>query len=112
MGEEPPRGLYSPKASAAVKAPKTMPRISGRRYWTTAARCRPTAPAMSRLKQTTQMPILPGLPECWSRIARAPKIRPVTAMPVVVERMLNPDFMKTPQVMGAHAPVANAGQSY
>ncbi len=62
-GEEPPRGLYSPARRAAAKAPRTNPIISGRRYWTTSARCNPSAPAISRAKHATQMPILGGFPK-------------------------------------------------
>ena len=36
-GAEPPLGLYSPKISAAMKAPSTMPIISGRKYCTIGA---------------------------------------------------------------------------
>ena len=96
MGEEPPRARYSPQSSEAPSAPSTMPRISGRRYWTMAARCRPMAPAMSRLKQATQMPMLPGLPMRCSRMASAPRTSPVQTTPVVVEKKLEPVFMKPP----------------
>ena len=51
--------------------------ISGRMYWTAAARCNPNAPAMSRLKQATHTPMLPGLPSLTRIGARMP-----TAMPV------------------------------
>jgi len=74
-----------------------MPMISGRRYWTMGARCRPTAPAMSRLKQTTQMPMLPGLPENCKKTAIRPRIRPVTTMPVVDEKKLKLFFMRPPK---------------
>ncbi len=36
--------------------------ISGRMYCTTAARCSPTPPAMSRRKQAMQKPMFSGLP--------------------------------------------------
>ena len=66
-------GLIRQKISAAMKAPSTMPTISGRKYCTIGAFWRPIAPAMSRLKQTTQMPMLPGFPECCNHTASAPK---------------------------------------
>jgi hypothetical protein len=46
-GDEPARGLYSRASSEIKKAPTTNPMISGRMYCTTAARCRPTAPAIA-----------------------------------------------------------------
>ena len=96
-GAEPPRARYSPKQRAAAREPSTMPMISGRRYWTMGARCRPTAPAMSRLKQTTQMPMLPGLPENCKKTAIRPRRRPVTTMPVVDEKKLKLFFMRPPR---------------
>ncbi len=81
MGAEPVRGLNSRKTSAATSEPSTIPMISGRMYWTTPARCRPNAPAMSRLKQATQMPMLPGLPAFTSTGARTPIKMPVAMTP-------------------------------
>ena len=80
-GEDPPRGEYSRNIREERNAPRTKPGISGRRYCTTAARCRPSAPAMSRVKQATQKPILPGLPSLTSNTARSPKIPPATQGP-------------------------------
>ena len=80
-GEDPPRGEYSRNAREEKNAPRMKPGISGRRYCTTAARCRPSAPAMSRVKQATQKPMLPGLPSLTSSTARSPRIPPVTQGP-------------------------------
>ena len=57
------------------------PAISGRRYWTIAARCSPKAPAMSRVKQATQKPMLPGLPNFTRKAAITPKTSPAIAGP-------------------------------
>ena len=78
-GADPVRGLNSRKIKAATSEPSTKPMISGRMYWTAAARCSPSAPAMSRLKQATQMPMLPGLPSLTRMGASTP-----TAMPVMM----------------------------
>ncbi len=80
-GEDPLRALNSRKSRAAANAPSTKPMISGRRYCTTAARCRPSAPAMSRSKQATQMPILGGLPSFCSKGARMPMAAPAVMIP-------------------------------
>ena len=62
IGADPARALYSLKRSAASRDPRTNPIISGRMYCTTAARWNPNAPAMSRSKQATQIPMLAGFP--------------------------------------------------
>ena len=69
MGAEPPRGLNSRVAMAAASEPSTSPMISGRRYWTMAARCRPSPPATSRSKHATQIPMFAGLPSFCSHTA-------------------------------------------
>ena len=81
IGDEPPRGRYSLNKSAEAKEPKIKPASSGRKYCTTAARCSPKAPATSRVKQATQTPILPGLPNFTKRAASTPIINPATAGP-------------------------------
>ena len=81
IGDEPLRGEYSPKASADRNAPMTNPPISGRRYWTTAARCSPSAPAMSRVKHATHIPMLPGLPNFTRSAASAPMTAPAIIGP-------------------------------
>jgi hypothetical protein len=63
---EPPLDLNSLNLRAHKNAPSTSPIISGRRYWTTAARCNPSPPAISLRKQAMQKPILAGLP-CKTR---------------------------------------------
>ena len=45
------------------------------------ARCRPSAPAISRLKQTTHIPMLPGFPSLTRTGARTPAKMPVTIGP-------------------------------
>ena len=62
-------------------APRTKAMISGLMYWTTAARWIPIAPAMSRSKQATQMPILVGLPTFCRSGARTPMAAPARTMP-------------------------------
>jgi hypothetical protein len=74
-GADPPRARNSRNSRAARRDPSTKAGISGRRYWTTPARCRPRAPATSRSKQATQTPMFGGLPIRWSTTA----IRPITA---------------------------------
>lgn len=62
IGEEPPRGRNSFFTAETMSAPSTRPMISGRMYWTTAAWCIPTAPAVSRMKQAMQKPMFLGFP--------------------------------------------------
>ena len=81
MGADPTRGRNSLKRYAAIIEPMTNPMISGRIYCTTAARWRPIAPAMSRSKQATQMPIFPGLPNFCNSAARMPIIPPTLTIP-------------------------------
>ena len=81
MGADPARALNSRKINAAIRAPSTNPMISGRMYWTTAARCNPSAPAMSRSKQATQMPMFGGLPSFCNNGARMPMTAPARMMP-------------------------------
>ncbi len=82
MGADPARAWNSLNMRAEIKAPRTNPRISGLRYCTTSARCRPMAPAMSRSKQATQMPMLPGFPNFCRRAAATPIKAPTLMMPV------------------------------
>ena len=86
MGAEPPRGLNSRVAMAAASEPSTSPMISGRRYWTMAARCRPSPPATSRSKHATQIPMFAGLPSFCSHTAIRPMTAPTTMMPGVVAK--------------------------
>ena len=76
MGEEPPRGAKSFFSRAMANAPSTRPMISGRMYCTTAALCRPTPPAISRIKQAIQKPMFAGLPKKVSATARIPTTAP------------------------------------
>ena len=78
IGEEPPRPLNSFAATAAMSEPSRMPTISGRKYCTTSAPCRPRAPAVSRRKQAMQKPMLPGLPCAPKTSAAMPITSPVT----------------------------------
>jgi len=75
-GDEPAVGRNSREASAAPKAPRTKPRISGRKYRTGAALCSLSAPAVSRRKQATQTPMLGGLPFAANKSASAPMTAP------------------------------------
>ena len=90
IGEEPARGRNSPVIRAATSEPSTKPMISGRRYWTTSARCRPSAPAMSRSKQATQIPMLAGLPSFCSTAASTPMTAPTAMMPHLVAKTFFP----------------------
>jgi hypothetical protein len=81
IGEEPPRGLNSRKRSAAIKAPRTNAMISGRIYWTSAARWSPSAPAISLSMQATQIPMLPGLPHFCKSGAKTPTKTPAETIP-------------------------------
>ena len=76
-GDEPALAFHSLEASAIRKLPSTRPMISGRTYWTLAAECRPTAPAMSRSKHAMQKPMLAGLPSAVSTSAAMPMTTPV-----------------------------------
>lgn len=80
-GAEPTLARHSPKRNAAIMAPKTKPMISGRIHCTTEARCIPIAPAISRSKQATQMPIFFGLPSFCRVEARMPITRPTETIP-------------------------------
>jgi len=68
--------------------------ISGRMYCTTSARCNPSAPAMSRSKQATQTPMLPGFPNFWSSGARMPITMPAPMMPHGPAKMFLMPFME------------------
>ena len=50
-------------------------------YCTTAARCSPRAPAVSRSKHDTHTPMLGGLPRYWRKDATTPMIAPAVTMP-------------------------------
>ena len=58
------------------------PASSGRMYCTVAALWSPKAPAISRVKQATQIPMLPGLPQKVKRGARIPTAMPVRIGPL------------------------------
>ena len=76
MGALPPLGENSLKATAMMVEPRMRPMISGLMYWTAAAESRPRAPAVSRMKQAMQKPMLPGLPKNTSAEAMTPIIAP------------------------------------
>ena len=78
-GAEPARARNSRPASAVSMAPSTSPTISGRRYCTFSALCRPSPPAMSRRKHAIQKPMLAGLPAAVRMSAARPTITPVPA---------------------------------
>jgi len=94
-GAEPALGRNSLKARAPPSDPRTKPMISGLRYCTTPARCSPMAPAMSRSKQATQIPMFPGLPSFCRSGARMPMIAPTTMMPHFPEKTFSP-FIASP----------------
>ncbi len=81
MGAEPVRALNSLKIKAATSDPRTNPMISGLRYCTTSALCRPSAPAISRSMQATQMPILAGFPNFCRMGAKTPMKIPAETIP-------------------------------
>lgn len=101
MGEEPPLGLNSLKSSAAINAPRTKPMISGRIYWTSAARWSPSAPAISLSMQATQIPMLPGLPHFCKSGAKTPTKTPAETIPqrdakkFLMVVMDDPPFLKS-----------------
>ena len=64
-------------------APSTIPIISGRTYWTTSALCKPTAPAISLMKQAMQNPMFAGLPIFTNNTDAIPTIRPVKIIPLL-----------------------------
>ena len=80
MGEEPPRGENSPLAMESPIAPRISPMISGRIYCTASALCKPKPPAVSRIKQARQNPMLAGLPISTSATEIIPMIPPARAM--------------------------------
>ena len=80
IGEEPPRGRNSFFTAETMSAPSTRPMISGRMYWTTAAWCIPTAPAVSRMKQAMQKPMFLGFPSQTSAAAMTPMATPARMM--------------------------------
>jgi len=70
-------------AKAEIRAPSINPIISGRRYCTTLARCNPSPPAMSRMKQATHTPMFAGLPYFVIRAAITPKVNPTRIIRVL-----------------------------
>jgi hypothetical protein len=66
-----------------MKLPRRNPGISGRRYCTAPARCNPSPPAISRMKQATQIPIFDGFPQLVIRAARTPKVSPARIIRVL-----------------------------
>ena len=116
-GAEPPRGLNSRVARAAAREPSKRPMISGRRYWTMAARCSPSPPATSRSKHATQMPMFAGLPSFCSQTAMRPMTAPTTMMPGVVAKgfFMSPPSETLRRILHAsHGSILNAerGKSY
>jgi len=105
MGAEPARGLNSRKRRAAIREPRTKAMISGRMYWTVATRWRPRAPAMSRSKQATQIPMLVGLPARWRSGARRPMTAPARRMPQreAKKRVIRSDMVRTSLKWNLHA---------
>jgi len=87
MVDDPARGLYSFMIKDVINEPRTMAGISGLRYWTTAARWRPRAPAMSLSKQATHIPMFGGFPAVCSRTAIMPINAPVIMIPIFEEKM-------------------------
>ena len=82
MGALPPLEANSLLRRAMQKLPRMMPMISGRIYWTGAALCRPSAPAVSRIKQAMQKPMLTGFPRSTSTEAITPMTAPAAMMVV------------------------------
>ena len=80
IGELPPRGENSFLPRLSRKLPRMIPMISGRRYCTAPARCRPSAPAVSRMKHAMQNPMFAGFPSSTSTTA----ITPITAPAMII----------------------------
>ena len=76
MGALPPLAWCSPRIKDNKNAPKTRPMISGRIYCTGAARCNPSPPTVSRIKQAIQKPMFAGFPARTKNPAMAPMIKP------------------------------------
>ena len=74
---------FWPDYLAGIEVPSNFAdlQISGRMYCTTGARWNPRAPAMSRVKQATQKPMLPGLPSWTRATAMRPMSPPATQGP-------------------------------
>ena len=77
-GEDPAFGFHSFWMKESAKAPNTIPMISGRRYCTLAAWCKPIAPAKSRKKQAIQNPMLAGFPILVRINAARPVAKPAS----------------------------------
>ena len=56
-GLEPARGLKSPKTTLIANEPRTIPTISGLKYWTIGAEWNFMAPTLSLMKHAMQNPI-------------------------------------------------------